>query len=510
MYEFFINTDSRTLSSVEIYADSEKGTRLNSPLDAVERFAQDVRIGFIGSAVPAADDAVKLVVAWDGVTDSVLEAQTGGATRFFIETVGARGADGRWAFKVNFASVALEEAFRAKTRLTLRAAVVVENATAATHVEYQFTLSGAASIFSGAARDPQTATIAFAKVIRLSWAEYQALPEIDAEALYVCADAPSDVEAHDADADAHAAAFERRLSGYVTEDFLAGGFSTQAIFGADAMTGAATNNSVALDGATLLLISGGAEVNVRAQAGTVALLSDLEEVSRGVSTNAENLATLSESFTAFAEGVQLSVADLSIALQKKASLQTNNPGTPNNNANGYGYVGTLRNLGAWGGSVIVEKLSLWRRANVGGATGSVYARILKISAEGTAWVIAAQSKNAVDIGSVAFSGEMSFSMAGVPGVTPPSADEKIAIVFVADAGASAGTSDGAIGFRTVDGAGALANALPATPPAPSGQSGYRPMIGLSFAPAADSPSADASLSARLDAIEARVAALEGA
>lgn len=319
---------------------------------------------------------------------------------------------------------------------------------------------------------------------------------------------------------------------YVSISLLQGGFDTQTIFGFDPMTETQTGNNIYLGGDQLTFTSGGAEILVPKVAGTLALAADLaaETSTRNqqydylntrittfgteVQTNRDYIVTLNNNLNALntamqssfnsvasdIEALQTGKADAS-ALSEKCSLLSNVAGTANNNANGYGYVGTLRNLGAWGGAVNVEKLSFWRRSNSGGTTGTVYARILKASADGTAWIVASQSTNAVDTSTVAFSGEIAFQMASVAGVVPPSANERIAIVFVTDSSAEAGSSVGALGFRTVDGAGALANALPSTPPLPSGQASYRPMIGLKFA-AMNSPTAevDAYTKAEMDTL----------
>lgn len=243
MFKFYINTDSRTLSSVEIYADAEKRTRLNSPLDAVERFAHEVRIGFLGAHAPGAADKVTLVVAWDGVTDSVLEAQTS-ANRFYIEAVGTRVEDAEaagepptWSFDVKLASAALEAAFSSRTRLTLRAAAVVENEAAGTHVEHQFTIAGNASIYAGGISDPSGGIIQYLKVVRISWEDYQALESLESGVHYDVVGAPSEVDEHDKDPAAHPELLRRiaAAKGDLMERLgVAGVMSEGAFLGVDA------------------------------------------------------------------------------------------------------------------------------------------------------------------------------------------------------------------------------------------------------------------------------------
>lgn len=155
-----------------------------------------------------------------------------------------------------------------------------------------------------------------------------------------------------------------------------------------------------------------------------------------------------------------------------------------NNANAYGYLGTLRALGAFGGSVLVSRLSVFTRTigDIENGSVAVWARILKI-VDG-AWVIAAQSESPAKWNDYGLDAEIPFKMIPSEGVVPPSADEKIAIVFVNNASAAAGTSNGLLSFRSVSSIrGGIANALNAPDNLNAGNS-WSPRIKLRFAPLA--------------------------
>lgn len=357
-------------------------------------------------------------------------------------------------------------------------AKAIESAKAASASE--LAAKASAESASKSAKEAEGYASRYPELLSLLENEVQARESEDIRLSETAAEALS---AHNSDDYAHSGIFRK----FMSIESLRNGFETQTVFGYDPMTGTTTGNNIYLTGDCISFLCGGNIIDMPTNGGTLALLSD---VAAETSTRNTQYDYLNTRITAFGTSVDASLALKadSSALHAKCTLMETDPGTDNNNANGYGYVGTLRNLGAWGGSVNVEQLRLWRRANTGGATGTVWARIVKANAEGTGWIVAAQSKASVSIDGTAFGGEMAFEMEAVAGVTPPSADERIAIVFVSSADADAGASDGAIGFRTVDGSGALSNALPSRPPVPGGQSGFRPKIGLRFA-AMDSPDA---------------------
>ncbi|MBE6400714.1 MAG: hypothetical protein E7037_01585 [Verrucomicrobia bacterium] len=190
------------------------------------------------------------------------------------------------------------------------------------------------------------------------------------------------------------------------------------------------------------------------------------------------------------------------------------PPVANNNANAFGYLGTLRALGAFGGAVLVSQISVFNRASgdVQNSDVSIWARVLKI-VDG-AWVVAAQSENSVKWNDYEHNAEISFAMRPVPGVTPPSADETIAIVFVNSETAAAGVSNGRLSFRTITLHGGIANALNAPDNLNAGNS-WSPRIKLRFAAMAGvaSVATRAELEAareRLSSLEERILAIENA
>ncbi|MBQ9758182.1 MAG: hypothetical protein IJW12_00210, partial [Opitutales bacterium] len=157
----------------------------------------------------------------------------------------------------------------------------------------------------------------------------------------------------------------------------------------------------------------------------------------------------------------------------------------NDNAHIYGYVGTLGDLGAFGGACYINRLTLRTRLNTGtlaNPTIALYARILKV--ENGAWVVAAQSSNAHKWGELGYDADATFSMVAVPGVIPPSADEKIAIVLVNNPNAAAGVSNGFVSCRVVSGTGKGGGITAAlgTPDGTTGNANWHPYIRLRFAP----------------------------
>lgn len=257
--------------------------------------------------------------------------------------------------------------------------------------------------------------------VKISWADYCALPVKREDVLYFIPDAPSEVEAHNADADAHKAQFDA-----------------------------------------------------------------IRELIGGKANAAK-------------------IAALEAEVSQKVPLLETVPADGNNNANGFGYVGTLRNLGAFGGAVLVSRLSVFTRSNNTFSNGgtAVWARILKI-VDG-AWVVAAQSKSSAKWDDYTLNAEIPFEMQAIPGVVPPSADETIAIVFVNSETAEAGASNGTLSFRTVTLQGGIGNQLNAPDNLNAGNS-WSPRIKLRFA--AMSGDKQLATKAEFDALVTRVEALE--
>ena len=174
-------------------------------------------------------------------------------------------------------------------------------------------------------------------------------------------------------------------------------------------------------------------------------------------------------------------AEIVDALEGKVSFLRTAPAAPSNNANCYGYRGTLRALGATGEAVVVGRVAVLTRASGNQNTGvSLWARLLR-NVNG-AWVVAAQAKTPRKWSDVSAGSELAWEMASVDGVTPPSADEEIAIVWVNNSEAGASTSNGLLSFQTIDLVGGLQYGLPASPTISSSRAAWSPRIVLDYAP----------------------------
>ena len=178
---------------------------------------------------------------------------------------------------------------------------------------------------------------------------------------------------------------------------------------------------------------------------------------------------------------EMADAEIVDALEGKVSFLRTAPAAPSNNANCYGYRGTLRALGATGEAVVVGRVAVLTRASGNQNTGvSLWARLLR-NVNG-AWVVAAQAKTSRKWSDVSAGSELAWEMVSVDGVTPPSADEEIAIVWVNNSEAGASTSNGSLSFQTIDLAGGLQYELPASPTISSSRAAWSPRIVLDYAP----------------------------
>lgn len=280
---------------------------------------------------------------------------------------------------------------------------------------------------------------------------------------------------------------------YFTKDNIRGGLQTQTILGWDAWKNEATKNAIYLSGAGISVVSEGANILFPIKAGTLALLSDIPNVS-GIAENTNAIAT---------EVTRAKAAEEAnaTAIKTKISLLETVPATGTENANCYGYVGTLRNLGAFGGSVSVESLSVFTRTGATVNTDvALWCRILKV-VDG-AWVIAAQSETSRKWNEVSVGSELSFRMKAIAGVVPPSADDKIAIVWVNDASAETTACNGMLGFRVNTSiAGGITSQITSDPSTSEGQS-YSPVLKLHFAPM--SGEEEVATKEELDALSSRV------
>lgn len=141
--------------------------------------------------------------------------------------------------------------------------------------------------------------------------------------------------------------------------------------------------------------------------------------------------------------------------------------TKNDNANVYGGVLKFSTFGILGVSAQIKSLTLYRRANntPNGAT-PLYIRILK--KVGKAWIVAAQSKNAIAFNTITINGDPigAFNMQSIENVSPLTPSDVLAIVAVSDPNAAAYSSlqfgckvDNTLGSSS--GGGALISALQA-------------------------------------------------
>ena len=178
---------------------------------------------------------------------------------------------------------------------------------------------------------------------------------------------------------------------------------------------------------------------------------------------------------------EMADAEIVDALEGKVSFLRTAPAAPSNNADCYGYRGTLRALGATGEAVVVGRVAvLTRTSGNQNASVSLWARLLR-NVNG-AWVVAAQAKTPRKWSDVRAGSELAWEMASIDGVAPPSADEEIAIVWVNNSEAGASTSNGSLSFQTIDLAGGLQYELPASPTISSSRAAWSPRIVLDYAP----------------------------
>ena len=304
------------------------------------------------------------------------------------------------------------------------------------------------------------------------------------------------------------------LEGYPTADDIESGIKTQSIIGHDGKK--TTGNGAYLDGDNLELMSGGLPVKVPAKSGTVAMISDVQSAiasvykykgtvatesalptSENIVGDVYNVTETGENFAwdgtkwdslrgdieyATAESIQAEINRAKAAEAGKVPLLETVPADGTGDVDAYGYLGTLRALGAFGDAVLVSKLSVFTRnsGNLVNSNVSLWCRILK-AVEG-AWVVVAQSDNPAKWSTYGQGAEIPFNMQPVAGVTPPSADEKIAIVFVNSATAAASTANGTLSFRSVSGNGGFATELSTNANEASSNTNWKPRIKLRFAP----------------------------
>ena len=232
---------------------------------------------------------------------------------------------------------------------------------------------------------------------------------------------------------------------------------------------------------------------------------ELSALAREQTANSEQLTANSEQLTAHSE--QLTAleaalegkaeadhahADLEAALEEKVSLITTTPPAVNNNADCYGYRGTLKTLGVTSTAANIRRITILTRAsgNLNASTPH-WARVVK--KEGGNWAVVAQSTTSRCWSDVPAGSELSWEMEPALGLSLPTAEEDIAIVWVNSATAAAKTANGLISFQTVPLKGGLTAALPSSPTASYTTAAWSPRITLTYE-AAYPPKVDTSLS----------------
>lgn len=151
-----------------------------------------------------------------------------------------------------------------------------------------------------------------------------------------------------------------------------------------------------------------------------------------------------------------------------------------NQANTYGYYGTLGNLGCSSDNVFLTELSFYKRGNHNGNNVStpLYLRVLRV-VDGE-WEIACESSNTITASSFAEGDAMTWQMTSHDTRGPISSTENIAIVFVTSTSHIASTSV-SFGCKTSSIAGALLSAIPSSATtAPSVATGFAPAIDVAF------------------------------
>lgn len=162
------------------------------------------------------------------------------------------------------------------------------------------------------------------------------------------------------------------------------------------------------------------------------------------------------------QGEQLGALQSEIEDVRSYLFETNTMPTPTGNVDAFGYRGTLADLGVYGSGIKIYKLAIiTRNGTCQNSNVPLWARVLK-KASGS-WTVCAQSKTSRKWNEVGQNQELAWEMEPVAGVTPPSTDEEIAIVWVNNANAAATALNGSVSFRIIPGTGGIsAESLTAT------------------------------------------------
>ena len=367
-------------------------------------------------------------------------------------------------------------------------------------------------------------------VIKMSWAEYSALDEKNLEALYIVPDAPDELAEHDADANAHAELIEELRERITTAQTSADSDA------ADMVADLRAEFVDTLDEATAT-ISNQASTILNAHASAKATTTTVSHVR--LATALTDNGDVAVPPAALVKSALDAKADVS-ALDDKADVITGVLTYPalvdatlgerarvlhgeiQGDINAHGWKCTTEDLGAEAGATIVPaEISFYRRNSHGESDSTVprYLRILRASADGTAWQIAYQSTNGLAPNSFTEGTAMAWKMRNVDGRGAIPAGETI-LITQTDTPQSIATANvrwGAKNTTTAHGVIVVSSVIPSDPNGTVSTSTYSPAADMTYykvEPIADALSAKAdatevaSLQTALAELTARVSALE--
>ena len=154
-------------------------------------------------------------------------------------------------------------------------------------------------------------------------------------------------------------------------------------------------------------------------------------------------------------------------------------GSYTDNANCYGYFGTLKNLGLNGNVITVNSISVYRRSGSdNNADVSVWCRLLRRINGG--WEKLAQSETSRKFNEVEQNGELVFKMIMEENITPLSSIDEVAIVFVNNSEADVNSCNGTLGFKVLAGKGALTGEISSNSESISVNNTYTPAININY------------------------------
>ncbi len=330
-------------------------------------------------------------------------------------------------------------------------------------------------------------------VIKMSWAEYSALTEKNLEALYIVPDAPDELAEHDADANAHAELIEELRERITTAQTSADSDA------ADMVADLRAEFVDTLDEATAT-ISNQASTILNAHASAKATTTTVSHVR--LATALTDTGDVAVPRAALVKSALDAKADVS-ALDDKADVITGVLTYPalvdatlgerarvlhgeiQGDINAHGWKCTTEDLGAEAGATIVPaEISFYRRNYDGNSDSTMprYLRILRASADGTAWQIAYQSTNGLSPNSFTAGTAMTWKMRNVDGRGAIPAGETI-LITQTDTPQSIATANvrwGAKNTTTAHGVIVVSAAIPSDPNGTVSTSTYSPAADMTY------------------------------